>query len=159
MNYDYPMQRNFSIYFSHQAYNLLLISSIAFLFISLFHNQDLIDIHIHDTMYVFSFRQLTGFIGIVLLIEWLVYTALRRLLYRNYLTWIHVLATLISLVLLLMAHYSVSGKPIENTVSWKNIQGVASISERILMLSVLLLAVSHIIFAINILTGLLKKRN
>lgn len=153
------MLQKFSKNLFQQAESLILITGIAFLTISLFNTQDLIDIHIHDTMYVFSFRQLTGVIGIVLILEWLVYLALHKHLYRNYLAWIHVLTTFIALALILMAHYSFSGQPIVNGDSWKIIQAESTLLESMLLASLLLLIISHILFAFNILAGIINRRN
>lgn len=83
-----------------QPYDLFLLTAITLLLYSFIPNGRLEDIHLHDTMIVLAHSTMMQIIAILLLLIWVLYRTLTRFLQRKILTWFHLLATLLPVILI-----------------------------------------------------------
>ena len=79
-----------------------LIAAVLFLILSLFHFEQTIDFHLHDTMFVISPNYFCYFLAILCGIEFLIYRFLNFLMYKTWISWIQVILTLFSLGLFVL---------------------------------------------------------
>ena len=64
--------------FRERPYNLLLLSAILILIASFFSFEQTLDIHLHDTYFVITLRQIFRYATIALLVLWVLYKLTNR---------------------------------------------------------------------------------
>jgi hypothetical protein len=90
---------------SRQPYDLLLAAAILIAIASLFVLGQQLDIHFHDTFFVFPIALFYWSAAIILIVLWALYLILRKLKSKQYLTWLHVTATLLFFLILLTEYF------------------------------------------------------
>ena len=88
-----------------KPYNLLLLTSILLFIVGLFGFDSAMDIHMHDTHFVFPLTYLPWTPSIILLIFWLLYLVTKNFLYSKALTWTHILLTIAACIFILTLPY------------------------------------------------------
>lgn len=80
---------------------MLLLTGLVLVLTSFFMNQNrTFDIYIHDTYYVINQGHVFLFLAFIISVLWALYLVARKILYSKSLTWIHVIITLVTLLLL-----------------------------------------------------------
>jgi len=101
--------------FRQKPYNLFLFAIGIVFLIGLVTYKSIIDIHLRDTYYILPLTILTWIPTIILLLFWLLYSATKTYLWSKWLTWTHVVLTIIlSLVIVAspyLSGYSYAGLP------------------------------------------------
>jgi len=136
---------------------LLLIAANLVFILSFILTDDFVDFQIHDTMFVVSMSHILWTMCALLLLEWFIYILVDRLLLSKYLTWLHVIAIILAFMIFLIVYLQVN-KPIGEVVTWDYIQAKTIKEETILLVTVALLTISHLLFAFNLIAGLVRRR-
>jgi heme/copper-type cytochrome/quinol oxidase subunit 1 len=79
-----------------------LFTAIIFFVVGLFYFNYAVDIHLHDTYFIFRLSYFIWAFYIILLLFWTLCLFTKNILYSNTLSWIHVLLTIVSCILLLI---------------------------------------------------------
>lgn len=145
-----------------RPYNLLLLLAIVLLLVSILTNADkVIDIHIHDTMFVIAYRHFLWLLASVSISLWLLGLLTGKFLKSNILSWAHVVATVLPLIVLslgLLMHESDSNEIGEiNSDNWKNYY-VDTYATAFTIASIILL-LGQSLFLLNVVLGLVKRKN
>ena len=90
--------------FTNRPYNLFLLAAVLLVVSSFLMLEQTLDIHLHNTYYVFPTAYLIWAIALILLLAWTIYKLINQFLLTKYLTWFHVVATLIVLLVLLFSN-------------------------------------------------------
>ncbi len=88
-----------------RPYHLLLLTAILLFIGGLFSINTPIDVHLHDTYFVFPLSFLVWVLTLILFFFWSLYLATRQFLFSKKLTWIHVILTVLSSLFMLMLPY------------------------------------------------------
>ena len=90
-----------SVRLKQSPYNLLLLTSILLFIVGLFSSNSAMDIHMHDTYFVFPLTYFIWTPSIILFIFWLLYLLTKKNLYSIKLTWTHIILTIATCVFIL----------------------------------------------------------
>ena len=137
-------------------YGLLLWTGLLFLLFSVFASGNTIDIHLHDTVYIISYKHIFWVTAILLGLFWTIYRLINKLLRWRLLTTIHIIITIGTLVVLFLFSY------IFEVFHEAGISGALTGEGRkiinfVLILVSFLLIISQVVFLINLIAGLIKK--
>jgi heme/copper-type cytochrome/quinol oxidase subunit 1 len=139
---------------------LLLAAVLLFIFSFIIPNGT-IDVHLHDTYIIIGYPQIFWVLAIFLLLVWLIYILCNRVLFSIYLSWIHIIATILCIGLLLFfffkEDYHQVGMPrryVDFTASADVQYNWAWYCSTLL----LLLLCTPFILLVNIVLGLFKKK-
>lgn len=89
-----------------KPYKLLLPFVVLLILISFFVQNNSMDIHLHDTYLIVSLAHIVWAIAVVLLFIWLLYKLTSKFLFSNWLSWVHVIATILSVFFLVALLFS-----------------------------------------------------
>lgn len=150
--------------FKQKPYQLLLLSSIAFLLASVFvlRQNDPVDIHVHDTYYVMAKRHIFWFLAIISLLVWTLYLLVNKILYSHALTWIHVITTILTIALFTVMLFfggslnSAGSRPYQDYGNWNSWQVYEPYAKTIATVIGILL-IGQVLLVINIIAGLFKR--
>lgn len=142
--------------FKKQPYNIFILAALLLFIISFFPGGGVIDIHLHDTMVVISMTHFFWALSIVLLLVWMIYLFTNNILLTKYLTWIHIIATLIVLIVLISAMLS-EDEPRHENITWKTIENDLRKEEIIIQTFSILFLIGQIAFIINLLGGFCRR--
>lgn len=151
--------------FKERPYNLLLLTAILILIASFFTSGQILDIHLHDTMFVITIEYVFGLLIILLLLFWILHWATRRFLFSKALIWIHVIASALSSLFLAVAllyaedrNKELAGMPRRyiDKEDWQ-MAGNPDYLRDGMTIAVLLLIAGFLIYFINLIMGLVKK--
>lgn len=140
-----------------KPYTLLLVVAVILIPLSFFLTSSSVDFHINDTMIVASGKQVFWMVSAILLLEWSVYKLFSRSLYSTYLIWFHVIATILAFAYVL-GTFLKSNNPTGEIVTWDSVQGGINQDKFNIEITVALLIFPHLLFVINIIAGLMRKR-
>ena len=144
-----------------RPYNLFLFTSILLLLASICMLGQTLDIHLHDTYYIFPATYFALTIALIFLIAWTIYKLTGKYLLTKYLTWFHVLATLIVAITLMTRQLwhdnpiSTNNKP---PVAFKSFFEIQRKDYFIALTISLLFVAGQIGYIINIVGGLIRRR-
>jgi hypothetical protein len=150
--------------FKERPYNLLLLTAILILIASFFTSGQILDIHLHDTMFVITIEYVFGAIIILLLLFWVFHLATKRLLFSKTLMWIHVIISAAASLFLVVFLYvedrnkELAGMPRRylDSKDWQMTRQHDYLAEG-MTIAVLLLIAGFLIYFINLIMGLVKK--
>jgi len=140
-----------------RPYNILGLFGVLLTIMSLLVSST-IDIHFHDTYYIIGFKDFFWLFGLIFLFFAIIYRISRKILLSKYLTWLHIIITLLSfitLVVLVMLGDNPSRRYID-TDPWSNFNKFNGISNIISWTMIVFLA-GQIVFVVNITGRVLKK--
>ena len=146
--------------FIDRPYDFFLLTSALLLLGSVFMLGQTLDVHLHDTYYVFPAVYLFWTIALAFLLAWTVYKLTNRFLLTKILTWFHVVTTLIFLIILMTANLwrdnpiPANGEPLDFEKFFESRQKTNTI---VAAISILFLA-GQIGYFINLLAGLFRRR-
>ena len=119
-----------------------------------------LDVHLHDTYYVFPAIYLFWTTALAFLLAWTVYKLTNRFLLTKFLTWFHVATTLIFLIILISANLwrdnpiPANGEPLAFVKAFESQKRTNTI---VATISIIFLA-GQIGYLINLIAGLFRRR-
>ncbi|OJY85720.1 MAG: hypothetical protein BGP14_17380 [Sphingobacteriales bacterium 44-15] len=122
-----------------------------------------VDIHLHDTYFVIVHTHILWLFAVLALFVWALYLLTGKILYSKALTWTHVIITI--LTLLLFAFTLFWGDSFLNPAprryydysSWNSFDNY-TIFTKAIGITIFVLLVGQLIFIINFMVGLFKRR-
>ncbi|MBN8858998.1 MAG: cbb3-type cytochrome c oxidase subunit I [Sphingobacteriales bacterium] len=148
-----------------KPYHLLFLTGLIFILTSFFVlKQDRsVDIHLHDTYFVIVHTHILWLFAVLALFVWALYLLTGKILYSKALTWTHVIITI--LTLLLFAFTLFWGDSFLNPAprryydysSWNSFDNY-TIFTKAIGITIFVLLVGQLIFIINFMVGLFKRR-
>ncbi|PVD49374.1 hypothetical protein DC498_25390 [Terrimonas sp.] len=154
------MLTGFKTKISNCPFHLFLLIAILLFVFSFITWGESIDLHLHDTYFVISTIFFIWALGIAFLLVWAIYMLTSKILWKRFLTWVHVLVTIFILIALLAANFWHDKliPPIKRDfVSFETFQSDTEREVKIFLPLVVLFLVGQLAFLINILVGLTKK--
>ncbi len=140
-----------------KPFHLFLVFGILSLIAGFFVSDGSIDIHTHDTYYIISNQVIFWTITAILLLLWMIYLLVERILFSKLLTWMHVLLTITAIILLTLNPFSFQGFAggVKNyQSSWETFSAL----NRLLSFAVIVCIASQAILIVNIILGLIFLR-
>jgi cytochrome c oxidase subunit I len=104
-NYVASYFKLLSVQLKHKPYNLFLLTSILLLIVGLFSFNTQIDIHLHDTYFVFPLAFLVWVPSIILFAFWVLYLMTKQFLFSKRLMWTHIILTIVTSFLIFILPY------------------------------------------------------
>ncbi|MEO9022277.1 MAG: hypothetical protein ABI237_11260 [Ginsengibacter sp.] len=146
-----------------RPYNLLLLTGlILILTCFFFFNQNTtIDIHLHDTYFVIAHSHFFWLLAIPALMIWTIYLLTNKILYSKALTWVHVIITISTLVLLastLFMGESLFNPAPKHYYDYSSWNSSVTTPARIIADTIFILLSGQIIFIINFIAGIFKRK-
>jgi high-affinity Fe2+/Pb2+ permease len=105
----------------NQPYVVFIIIASILLPISFFLKERTTDIHVHDSLFVLPLMYVLWVIIIALFLAWTIYRFTNKVLLTKYLTWFHVIATLVALIFFISACLEQNTSP-RQELSWKSME-------------------------------------
>ena len=140
-----------------RPYNFLVVFAILFILFSFFTFSNSIDFHLHDTMFVVAIPHLFWLIAILLLFFSFIYKVTNRILFSNYLTWFHIIITLLFLIIISFPLWGYNPPLMYIDASpWTSFNRFHYINRMISWLIILFL-LAQLLLLINIIAGFIKK--
>ena len=147
-----------------KPYKLLLWAAFALVLASFFITSDSVDIHLHDTYFIIAVKHLFWALGLIAVIIWALYKLTFEFLFSRLLTWVHIIATIITLIILVLVIYSgdslSSPKPRQyyDYSNWNSLNTYNQYAKTLgILLSIVL--IGQVAYLINLIGGLIKRRN
>ena len=94
-----------SIQIKERPYNLLLFTAILLFIGGFLANHITIDIHLHDSYFIFSLQFLIWSAALILLAFWLLYLGTNQILFSPALSWIHIVLTIAAAIFIFALPY------------------------------------------------------
>jgi heme/copper-type cytochrome/quinol oxidase subunit 1 len=164
--------KKISLYFKRHSmrlkqrpYNLLLLTSILLFIVGLFSFNSAMDIHLHDTYFVFPLTYLMWIPSVILLIFWLLYLLTKKFLYSKALIWTHIISTIVGSVFILAfpflltnSHEGLAGIPSRyyDIGQSKTYQFFGNLTKTTVVIAFILTA-GQLTYLINFVVGLYKR--
>ena len=147
-----------------RPYNLLLVIGLLLVLLSLFvlNTTNTIDIHFHDTYFVLAYAHVFWLFGFIFLFLWTLYTLTKNVLFSKTLTWIHVIITVLTLIILALTFkldntVLISNSPTYNDANnWDSFVTYSRFHRTMTIVTIILL-IGQTTFVINVFAGLLKR--
>lgn len=148
-----------------RPYHLFLWTAILFFLFGLCCHDSVIDIHLHDTYYVFHFTYFIWTLSIFLLVFWILYLATKSILISKKLSWTHLILTIIGCIFILIIPYFL-------TNSYEGLAGMSrryhdigqseayfdfDDTTRTAVITIIVLAIGQLAFVLNFVIGLFKR--
>lgn len=144
--------------FLKTPYNYFLLFAILSLFMSFLVN-DSIDIHLHDTYFVISTRVILWTITAILFFVWGIYTLLKYILLFKWLSWLHILASVIAVgVIFFIASQPYNYTP-KSRVYYNGVNTLTTEERKMLVpfaVAVILFFFGQLAFVVNTIGGIIK---
>jgi hypothetical protein len=147
--------------FLQHPHNLLLLTASALFVISFFYIGKTTDIHLHDTKFVFPMQFFIWGLTFFLLSVWVLYKVTNRFLFAKYMTWTHVVLTIISLTLFIIL-WAMEDKLLPSTnneaVSFETFQNYNKSVTKFYLPIAVVFAIGQICYIVNLAMGLIKRK-
>lgn len=145
-------------------YNLLFLLAILLFLFGFLNFRSVIDIHLHDTFYVVTVKHLLWALAVLLFLLWLLYFITKKYLYSKLLTWIHVIATIVTSIFILSIPFllkdpyrELAGMPRRYyDVGESNAYQFAGELSRTALVCAYILAAGQLTYLLNLIWGLFK---
>lgn len=145
-------------------YNLLLLTAILLFIFFLFINENqTLDVHLPDTYFVIAGTHFFWLFALLLSVLWIAYRIFKKILFSLKLTWIHVLISVMTTILLLLflfiGNYSLNLRPgsYTDSSSWNTYHENFTQKMRTISYGILVLLVAQMVFVANLIIGLFKR--
>lgn len=159
--------KTFTLRLKQRPYNLFLLTAILLFIVGLFSFNSAMDIHLHDTYYVFPLTYFIWTPTIILLIFWLLYLATKNILFSKRLVWTHIILTIVSCIFILTipcfmtnSYDGLAGMPRRYYDIWqsKTYKFFGNLTKTAVFL-IFTLAVGQLTFIVNFFIGLYRRFN
>lgn len=142
-----------------RPYNLLLIATIILLCASLLVLNETLDIHLHDTYYIIPTAYAFWGIVLFLILLWVVYMVTNRWLFSKSLVWLHVIISIAAslfIVIYLLNFRGMAGMPRRyvDFSEWDMFRRYRTS----IVVSVMVLAGGVVVYLVNLVVGLVRRR-
>jgi cytochrome c oxidase subunit 1 len=150
--------------FKDRPYTVLLLTAVLFFIAGLFSFNYPIDIHLHDTYFVIPMTYLVWIPTITLVFFWLIYLLTKRLLFSKFLTWTHIVFTILCTIFIVtipfLSTYSYAGggapRRYYDYGSFTSYKIFGNMT-RIIIIAFIILIFGQLTYFINLIVGLYKK--
>ena len=148
-----------------RPYNLLLLAGIVFVLSSLFtfNQNSTVDIYLHDTYYIIGRTYILWLLTFLTLFIWALYIMTNKFLLSKALTWVHVIITILTLLLLIGTLFfgynftKLTTRRYMDYSNWKSFDAYAKYSKAIAVI-VIALFLGQVVYVVNFIGGLFKGR-
>jgi len=138
-----------------RPYHLLLVAAIILLITSFIEWNYYIDIHLHDTYYVLPAPWIYWEGVVIAALLWVVYHLTFRILLQKALTWIHIIVTIISPILLrIWYHFFEIYSPVPHYYIAGDLYAGASINLVVIIL--IFFVTAQVLFLVNLIGGAVR---
>ena len=154
------MTSNVKMKFLNPPYNLFLLTALILFIISFFMWGQSLDLHLHDTYFVISTIYFIWAFALIFLVVWTIYKLTNKILLTKYLTWLHVVTTLIVLILLMTAGlwFDKLLPPIKReVVSYQTFLDDQQRELKVILPIAIIFIVGQVSWGINLIGGLIKR--
>ena len=134
----------------YKPYHLLLLAGLSLLISALIPTDQTLDIHVHDTYFVIAHSSLYWVFAIFTYFLWGVYVLARNTLFSNWLTWFHVVITLLTVAFFICLPFFGNLPGYIDVSSWLSFNKF----QRVLASIALLFIVAQLMLVMNIVGGL-----
>ena len=144
-----------------KPYDLFLVTALGLFVSSFFSFSQTLDIHLHDTYYVISANYFFWTFALIFFVGWAIYKLTNRFLLTKYLTWVHIILTLIVLAILMTITlwHDLIIPPIKNeAVSFATLTKESRLQTIIALSITTIFIAGQIAYIINLLGGLIKRK-
>ena len=148
-----------------KPYHLLLLTGLVSVLTSFFvlNQNNLVDIHLHDTYFVIAHTHIFWFLTVLALFVMTLYLLTNKILYSKTLIWTHVIVTILTLLLVALTLFF--GESFMNPTprryydysNWNSFNNYTEFTKAI-GITIFVLLFGQVIFIINLIAGLLKKQ-
>jgi len=148
-----------------RPYNLLLLTGILLVVTSFFllDGNTSINLQFYDTYYVIAHAHVFWLLAVESLIFWVIYLLTEKLLYSKTLSWLHIIITILTLLILAVSFY------IKQRQSTLTLRGYYDFSDRdsfmklekydrILFISIGFILIRQLLYIFNFSIGLFKRK-
>lgn len=150
-----------------RPYNLFLMTAILLFLVGLFYIDSAVNVHLHDTYYVFPLAYVFWTLSIFLFFFWLLYLGTRRVLFSKKLSWLHIVLTIVSCILVLAipnflrnSYEGLAGMPRRYyDIGQAKTYAFFGNATKAAIYLFLVVAIAQLAFFINFFIGLYKKLN
>lgn|GEM_PF-689136 len=148
-----------------RPYHLLLLTGLL-LFLTSFlvlHESGAIDIYLHDTYFVIAHNHILWLLTILALFVWILYLLTVKILYSKALTWIHIIATILTILLLTLALFigdnfmNPTPRRYYDYSNWNSLGNYTTFAKAISTI-IFVLLLGQFVFVINLVAGFVKRR-
>jgi hypothetical protein len=139
-----------------KSHHILLVTAVFLFASSLVIKNATTDFHLADTYYIVDYKSVLSIFTAYFIILGLIYLATRRLLYSLILTRLHVFINFTGCILLLLLVST--NQTVPPTEGPEHHRTIIKASERVFLLMIVLV-LSHIIYLVNLITGLVRPRS
>jgi peptidoglycan/LPS O-acetylase OafA/YrhL len=137
-------------------YRLFILAAFALLVASFFTANQIVEVHLNDTYYIFDLPTLLWALSFGLFLLWLLYEVNKRMLYSRQLVRVHVLITLVGVAAALGLVLRISNRLQNRPPLSLDDASSSLLQERILWFSILLVAAVQVVFFLNVVIGLVR---
>lgn len=140
-----------------RPYHLVLAAGLLTAFLSLFCKAETIDVHIHDTYYILGSNHILLVSSVSLLLMWLLYAGVSRILFSNKLVWLHVVITIVTIAFIIAILLWIGFYDKLYIVDFSAF-GDVPIQYTVLAISFLLLIAGQLLFVVNLVGGIISRQ-
>lgn len=146
----------------NKPYNLFLFTSLVLFICSFFIKEQSQDINLHDTYIVISTSYIFKGLAIIFLLGWMLYKVTNKYLLNIYLTWFHVLTTIVILILFITAnfwHDKLLPPAKRKFVSWQTLEEDQYREMKIYLPIIIIFIAAQVAYITNLLGGIIKPKH
>jgi heme/copper-type cytochrome/quinol oxidase subunit 1 len=162
------MGNYFTMTVKFKVYHFLLIAAILVLILSIIVSNLALDIHMHDTYFIISWTHIYWVLVLALLFFWILYLCMNQFMYSRKLSLIHIILTILTITMIIAILFEVIRQPTglagmpRRYYDYDNrfLNAFYSFGKRLRALSLIaiILTIGQIIFPINLIAGIIKRK-
>jgi heme/copper-type cytochrome/quinol oxidase subunit 1 len=129
----------------------------------LFTQSNSIDFHLHDTYFIVANTHIFWFLGTIAFIIWTLYLVTNKILFSKTLTWIHIIISILTILLLILSLYfrnatlNTTARRYYDFSNWDSLDNYTTFT-KVFGKVLLILILGQLLFFINLVMGLLKPK-
>ena len=146
-----------------KPYRLLGWTAVILLIASFFVPRKFLDIHLHDTYFVVKPAIILLGLALILLVVWAIYRQTSKILYSNFLTWLHIIWTFLTSTTLGIILFLDNGFDTDISKNgfklsdWERFESFQLFSA-LFILALFLLFLGQVVLLLNLVIGLCKSK-